>query len=102
MAEKHIGSSFDEFLEEDGIRADVEAVALKRVLAWQLSQAMKRQHISKTVMARRMKTSRVQLDRLLDPENESLTLNTLTSAAQALGMRVEIKLSNNQDTSLDP
>ncbi len=91
--EKHIGSSFDDFLEEEGIKAEVEAVALKRVIAWQLAQAMEKCHLSKAAMARAMKTSRTQLDRLLDPDNDALTLHTLTSAAQALGMKVEISLS---------
>ncbi len=91
--EKHIGSSFDDFLEEEGIKAEVEAVALKRVIAWQLSQAMKKNRMSKSAMARAMKTSRSQLDRLLDPENDALTLHTLTSAVQILGMKVEINLS---------
>ena len=92
--EKHIGSSFDDFLDEEGIKADVEAVALKRVIAWQLTQAMEQQNVSKAAMARVMKTSRAQLDRLLDPENDALTLHTLTSAAQALGMKVKISLSS--------
>jgi antitoxin HicB len=91
--EKHIGSSFDDFLEEEGIKAEVEAVALKRVIAWQLSQAMKKNRMSKSAMARAMNTSRSQLDRLLDPENDALTLHTLTSAVQILGMKVEINLS---------
>lgn len=90
---KHLGSSFDAFLEEEGLKADVEAVALKRVIAWQLARAMEKQHLSKAAMARAMNTSRSQLDRLLDPENDALTLHTLTSAAQALGMQVEIRLS---------
>lgn len=91
--EKHIGSSFDDFLDEEGIRADVEAMALKRVIAWQLARAMEERNMSKAAMARAMKTSRTQLDRLLDPKNDSLTLHTLTSAAQTLGMKVEISLS---------
>ncbi len=94
--EKHIGSSFDDFLEDEGIKADVDAVALKRVIVWQLAQAMEKQQVSKTAMAQAMKTSRAQLDRLLDPQNDSLTLHTLTSAAQTLGMRVEINLSSNE------
>jgi predicted XRE-type DNA-binding protein len=88
----HLGSCFDDFLEEEGIKAEVEAVALKRVIAWQITQAMECRHLSKSAMARAMKTSRSQLDRLLDPENDALTLHTLTSAAQALGMKVEINL----------
>ena len=91
---KHIGSSFDDFLEEEGIKAEVEAVALKRVIAWQLSQAMKKNRMSKSAMARAMNTSRSQLDRLLDPENDALTLHTLTCAVQILGMKVEINLSS--------
>jgi DNA-binding phage protein len=90
--EKHIGSSFDDFLEEEGIRADVEARALKRVLAWQVEQAMKERHLSKAAMARAMNTSRTQLDRLLDPENDALTLRTLTRAAHALGLRLRFSL----------
>lgn len=88
----HIGSSFDDFLEEEGIKAEVEAAALKRVIAWQIAQAMEQQHLSKSKMALAMKTSRSQLDRLLDPNNDALTLHTLTSAAQTLGMKVEINL----------
>lgn len=79
---KHIGSSFDDFLEEEGIKAEVEAVALKRVIAWQLSQAMKKNRMSKSAMARAMNTSRSQLDRLLDPENDALTLHTLTQSVR--------------------
>lgn len=92
----HCGSSFDAFLEEEGIRADVEAVALKRVMAWQLAQAMEQRHLSKAAMARAMKTSRSQVDRLLDPENDALTLHTLTRAAQTLGLKVEIHLSTRE------
>jgi len=88
----HIGSSFDDFLEEEGIRDEVEARALKRVLAWQVEQAMKERRLTKAAMARAMNTSRTQLDRLLDPENDALTLRTLTSAARALGMRLELSL----------
>jgi predicted XRE-type DNA-binding protein len=89
----HGGSTFDDFLEEEGIRAEVEAVALKRVMAWQLAQAMEHRHLSKAAMARAMKTSRSQVDRLLDPENDALTLHTLTRAALTLGLKVEIHLS---------
>lgn len=91
--EQHIGSSFDNFLEEEGMRAEAEAVALKRVIAWKIAQAMKERNLTKSAMARKMKTSRMHLDRLLDPEGDSLTLLTLTSAAQVLGMHVEINLS---------
>ncbi|TMJ81205.1 MAG: Fis family transcriptional regulator, partial [Alphaproteobacteria bacterium] len=71
-----IGSSFDDFLKEDGIYEDATARAIKRVLARQLAELMRREEISKTELATRMKTSRAQLDRLLDPENESVTLGT--------------------------
>jgi len=87
-----IGSSLDEFLKEDGVYEDVTARAIKRVLARQLGDLMKREHISKTELAARMKTSRAQLDRLLDPENESVTLGTLTRAAQAVGRHLRMEL----------
>ena len=89
-----IGSSLDEFLKEDGIYEDVTARAIKRVLARQLGDLMKREHISKTELAARMKTSRAQLDRLLDPENESVTLGTLTRAAQAVGRHLRMELAS--------
>ena len=87
-----IGSSFEDFLKEDGIREEVQAVAIKRVLAWQVVEAMKAQGITKTEMARQMNTSRSQLDRLLDPENESVALQTLARAAHALGRRLKLEL----------
>ncbi len=90
---KHIGSSFDDFLEEEGILAETEAVAIKRVIAFQLAQLMERQHISKTAMARQMKTSRSALDRLLDPQNTSITLQTLERAAHAIGKRLRIEFA---------
>ena len=90
---KYIGSSFDDFLEEEGILAETEAVAIKRVIAYQLAQLMERQHISKTAMARQMKTSRSALNRLLDPENTSITLQTLERAAHAIGKRLRIEFA---------
>ena len=87
-----IGSSFDDFLKQDGIYEAVTARAIKRVLARQLDALMKREEISKTTLASRMKTSRAQLDRLLDPDNESVTLGTLTRAAQAVGRQLRIEL----------
>ena len=78
----HSGSTFDSFLEEEGIREEVEAVAIKRVLAWQLEQAMQEQQKTKQAMAKQLHTSRSQLDRLLDPQNVSVTLDTITRAAQ--------------------
>jgi len=89
----HSGSTFDSFLEEQGIREEVEAVAIKRVLAWQLEQAMKKQRTTKRAMARQLRTSRSQLDRLLDPQNVSVTLGTIARAARALGKRVIIRVA---------
>ena len=88
------GSTFDSFLEQEGIREEVEAVAIKRVLAWQLEQAMQEQRKTKQAMARQLRTSRSQLDRLLDPQNVSVTLDTITRAAKALGKRVIIRVAD--------
>ena len=88
----HIGSSLDELLEEDGILAEVSAIAIKRVLAWQVSEAMSNQGLNKSQMAEQMRTSRTSLDRLLDPENTSVTLKTLERAATVLGKRLQIEL----------
>ncbi|MGB2662964.1 MAG: hypothetical protein WAK48_03100 [Candidatus Acidiferrum sp.] len=90
----HSGSTFDSFLEEEGIREEVEAVAIKRVLAWQLEQAMQKQQKTKLAMAKQLHTSRSQLDRLLDPHNVSVTLDTITRAARALGKRVIIRIAD--------
>lgn len=90
----HSGSTFDSFLEEEGIREEVEAVAIKRVLAWQLEQAMQEQQKTKQSMAKQLHTSRSQLDRLLDPSNVSVTLDTITRAARALGKRVIIRVAD--------
>lgn len=87
-----IGSAFDDFLKEDGIYEGVTARAIKRVLVRQLDELMRREDISKTELASRMKTSRAQLDRLLDPENESVTLGTLARAAQAVGRHLRMEL----------
>ncbi|KWE50564.1 Fis family transcriptional regulator [Burkholderia ubonensis] len=89
---RHIGSDFDAFLEEEGILEEVTATAIKRVIAWQIGQEMKAQHITKTAMAARMKTSRAALNRLLDETDTSLTLTTLASAAAALGKRLSFEL----------
>jgi antitoxin HicB len=90
----HSGSTFDSFLEQEGIRDEVEAVAIKRVLAWQLEQAMQEQQKTKQAMAKQLHTSRSQLDRLLDPQNASVTLDTITRAARALGKRVIIRVAD--------
>lgn len=87
-----IGSSFDDFLAEEAIFDEVTAVAVKRVIAWQIGQAIKAQRISKTALAEKMHTSRASLNRLLDEEDTSLTLTTLVSAAAALGKRVRVEL----------
>ena len=90
---KHTGSSFDDFLEEEGILAETEALAVKRVVAYQVSQIMKKKHISKAAMARQMKTSRSSLERLLDPQNTSITLQTLERAAHVIGKRLRIEFA---------
>jgi antitoxin HicB len=90
----HSGSTFDSFLEEEGIREEVEAVAIKRVLAWQLSKAMQDQQKTKRVMAKQLRTSRSQLDRLLDPQNVSVTLETIARAARILGKRLIIRVAD--------
>jgi antitoxin HicB len=87
-----IGPSFDEFLKEEGIYEDVTARAIKRVIARQIEAVMQAQGISKTDLAKTMKTSRAQLDRLLDPDNESVTLGTLTRAAHAVGRNLRMEL----------
>ena len=92
VVNKHIGSDFEDFLAEEGMLDDATAVAIKRVIAWQIQNEMKVQHINKTNMAKRMQTSRSSLDRLLDEHDTSLTLTTLASAAQALGKKVKIEL----------
>lgn len=89
---KHAGSTLDEFLDEEGLLAEAEAVAVKRVLAFQLAEIMRQQKLTKTQLAQRMNTSRSALERLLDPENASVTLLTLERAALALGRRLKIKL----------
>jgi DNA-binding Xre family transcriptional regulator len=89
---RHLGSSLDQFLESEGIRAPVEEIAFKRVLAWQIRQSMKKKHLSKTEMAKAMKTSRAALDRLLDPKNGSVTLRTIERAAAVVGKRLHLQL----------
>ena len=87
-----IGSSFDDYLKEGGTYEEVTARAIKRVIARQLDALMADQDLTKSELAKRMKTSRAQLDRLLDPDNESVTLGTLTRAAQALGRHLRLEL----------
>ena len=87
-----IGSSFDEFLQEEGMLAQAEAVAVKRVIAFQLEETMAKEHISKTEMAKRMNTSRPAINRLLDPLNTSITLATIENAVMAMGKRLQIQV----------
>jgi DNA-binding Xre family transcriptional regulator len=87
-----IGGSFDAFLKEEGLYEEVTARAIKRVIARQLDAIMRKDHLTKTMLAKRMQTSRAQLDRLLDPDNESVTLGTLTRAAHAVGRNLRMEL----------
>jgi antitoxin HicB len=90
----HSGSTFDSFLEEEGIRDEVEAVAIKRIVAWQLGEAMRRQQKTKQALAKQLRTSRSQLDRLLDPNNVAVTLDTMSRAAKALGKRLIVQVAD--------
>jgi antitoxin HicB len=87
-----VGSAFDDFLKEEGIYEDVSARAIKRVIARQIGALMQKEGVTKTELAKRMQTSRAQLDRLLDPDNESVTLGTLARAAQAVGRQLRFEL----------
>ena len=91
---QHIGSDFDDFLQEEGILAEVETAAIKKVIACMIAQAMAEAHINKSEMARRMNTSRPQLDRLLDPNCHAITLTTLSKAAAAVGKKISISLED--------
>lgn len=88
-----IGSSFDEFLIENGQLEEASAVAVKRVIAWQLAEAMKAEKITKKAMAERMHTSRAHLDRLLDASDTGMTLETMARAAQALGRQLRVEFA---------
>jgi plasmid maintenance system antidote protein VapI len=91
MSKKHMGSSIDAFLKEEGIFEEAQAQAVKEVVAWQLAEAMKKKKLSKNKMAKLLKTSRSQVDRLLDPKND-ITLGSLQRAAAMVGRRVTIEL----------
>jgi antitoxin HicB len=93
MKKKNIGSNFDDFLREEKIFEHAQAVAIKRVIAYQISEEMKQRKLSKTEMAGKMKTSRAALERLLDPANASVTLATLERAASALGKKLRVELA---------
>lgn len=94
MSAEHspLGSSFEDFLAEEGILEEVTTIAVKRVIAWQIAEAMKAEKLTKKAMAERMHTSRANLDRLLSTDDTGLTLETLTRAAQALGRRLRVEL----------
>jgi len=87
-----IGSTLSDFLEEDGIREEAELVAIKRVFAWQIAEKMREAKLSKAEMARRLATSRSQLDRLLDPDNPRVQLDTLYKAARAVGSQLRLEV----------
>lgn len=99
MSAKNIGTNFDDFLEEDGLLEATTATAVKRYIAYQLAKKMSEENLSKSEMARRMETSRSALDRLLDPSNSSVTLQTLQSAAHALGGRLKVELDFQRDAA---
>ena len=90
--DRHSGSTFDSFLEAEGLLAETEAAALKRVLAWQLKQAMTAKRITKNAMAKQLHTSRSQVDRLLDPQNVGVSLETIARAAEAVGKRITLQI----------
>jgi antitoxin HicB len=92
MKKENIGSSLDDWLREEGIYEETSAAAIKRVLARQISQEMAEQKLSKSEMAKRMRTSRAALERLLDPDNDAVTLNTLLKAATAVGRQIHLEL----------
>ena len=91
MSKQHMGSSIDAFLREEGLFEEAQAQAIKEVVAWQLAEAMKKKNISKNKMAKLLKTSRTQVDRLLNPKND-ITLGSLQRAAAMVGRRVNIEL----------
>ena len=93
MTNHHLGSTFESFLDEEGVREEAEAQAVKRVIAWQIEEAMRAQGLTKVAMAQKMGTSRAQLDRLLDPKNERVQLDTLQRAAAAIGRKLRLELA---------
>ena len=94
MMNKHFGSNFDDFLKEEGVLEEAQATAIKRVIAYQIQQIMRKKHLTKKEMTARMHIkSRIQLDRLLDPDNVSVTLLTLEKAANALGKKLTIQFT---------
>jgi hypothetical protein len=90
---RHLGSGIDDFLKEEGVLEEMQSVAIKEVIAWQLQKAMREKKLSKNRMAELMKTSRAQLDRLLDPEHGNVTIETLQRAANVLGRSLRIEIT---------
>ncbi|MGB4057858.1 MAG: helix-turn-helix transcriptional regulator [Alphaproteobacteria bacterium] len=88
----HIGGRFEDWLKDEGMYEEATSAAIKKVVAWQIQQAMQEQNLTRTEMARRMDTSRVQLNRLLDPKNDGVTLATLSRAAAIVGRRLRLEL----------
>jgi DNA-binding Xre family transcriptional regulator len=93
MKHKNIGASFDSFLDDEGIREQVEDIAIKRVIAFQIRAEMEKKHLTKTELAKKMQTSRSSLNRLLDPEDEAITFKTLKKAANVLEKKLVIQLA---------
>jgi antitoxin HicB len=94
-----IGSSFESFLEEEGLLDSVDEAAVKEVIAWQVAEEMKGRRLTKTALAGAMRTSRTQVDRLLDPTNTGLALHTLYRAAAVLGKKLRIELVDRDDAA---
>ena len=94
MKNQHKGSTFDSFLQEEGLLENTKAIAIKRVLAYEFQQTMEKEHLNKKTLASKMHTSRSAVDRVFDPENTSITLNTLVKAAAALGKTLTISVAN--------
>jgi len=92
------GSSFESFLAEEGILEAVDEAAVKRVIAWQVAREMKARKLNKSALARKMDTSRTQVDRLLDPSNTSVTLHTLYKAAAVFGRRLSVRIEEPENT----
>jgi predicted XRE-type DNA-binding protein len=92
MRNNSIGSSFDDFLVEEGLAEEVEAGAIKKIIAYKLQEAIEKEQLTKTALAARLDTSRAAVDRLLDPKNESITLLTLKKAANVLGKKLRLEL----------
>ena len=91
MKNKHIGSSFDDFLEDEGILGEAQAIAVARVLAWEVNQYLAEHNTTKTAFAKMLDTSRMQVNRLVDPDDTSVNLNTMAKVAEAMGKKLELR-----------